>query len=380
MKLGDEMLTDGILSEFIKTLEQFSENDIEVSILELSGGIIYSTNKKRFHYDGFEQRVKEFKDSEHISCHINQQDGILTTVLAGGKPLVYIMLVGSKKEIKPLALVLKMAMEIRMKYDEEEHKNKEERTLNGRIMRELLESSMPNKTLLKELFQSGNYLMEIPRILLVLESDNRTNKEIIENTNYYFDSVQDIVTIYNDNIFIWKDCTKSAQNDRIYIQQYINHIRENTVLKGKVFITERSTQIGDVSRFYAYVKWMKEYLAYNFLYEHIKNFFFRDYFDIYMMSKISISVYEQMYLHVLEDKEFNQEEFLDIIHVLIRNNYNLTQSSKELFMHRNTILYKLEKLKKILNIDPVNKEEDRFFLKGLCYFLMIKKGREGNHV
>lgn len=380
MKLGDKMLTDSIVSEFIKTLEKFSENDIEVSILELSGCIIYSTNKQRKHYEAFQQLSNDLRVHEQASCLVNQQDGIMTSVLAGGKPLIYIMIVGNKKEIKPLILVLKMAMEIRMKYDEEEHKNKEERTLNGQIMRELLERSTLNKKLLKELFQRGNYQMDIPRILIIIESHQTAHKEIIENTNYDYDSLQDIVTNYHDDILIWKDCSKSNQDDRLYIQHYIRHIRENTVLKGRVFISERCKQLSDVSHVYAYIKWMKEYLVQNILIEHTKNFFFRDYFDIYMMNKISFDVYEEMYNSVLDEKEFDREEFLTIIQVLIRNNYNLTQSSKDLYMHRNTFLYKMEKLKKVLNVDPINKEEDRFFLKGLWYFLMMKEAREGNHV
>lgn len=54
---------------------------------------------------------------------------------------------------------------------------------------------------------------------------------------------------------------------------------------------------------------------------------------------------------------------------LISNNFNLVKASKDLFVHKNTLVYRLEKYKKKFRIDPVNNGRDRDFVRYLNYYI-----------
>jgi carbohydrate diacid regulator len=71
------------------------------------------------------------------------------------------------------------------------------------------------------------------------------------------------------------------------------------------------------------------------------------------------------------DTLFNEEDkksLVEIVEALYRNNYNVVYSAKDLFIHRNTLIFRLNKLKEILNIDPIANAADREFLNELAYY------------
>lgn len=51
------------------------------------------------------------------------------------------------------------------------------------------------------------------------------------------------------------------------------------------------------------------------------------------------------------DSESLSDEMLETVHVFFRNDLNLTAASKQLFIHRNTLNYRLDKIRKIYGLD-----------------------------
>lgn len=50
------------------------------------------------------------------------------------------------------------------------------------------------------------------------------------------------------------------------------------------------------------------------------------------------------------------------IQALVKNNMDLVSSAEDLFIHRNTMVFRLNQLKKSLNLNPLHKDNDRFKL------------------
>lgn len=48
------------------------------------------------------------------------------------------------------------------------------------------------------------------------------------------------------------------------------------------------------------------------------------------------------------------ERDAEIILALADHNMNETQTAKDLYMHRNTVIYRLRKVKKLTGLDPMN--------------------------
>jgi len=68
----------------------------------------------------------------------------------------------------------------------------------------------------------------------------------------------------------------------------------------------------------------------------------------------------------------NDEELNNTAQVFFENNLNISLASKKGFMHRNTLVYRLDKIKKILGLDIRNFNEAVVFENFLLFYDMIK--------
>ena len=91
--------------------------------------------------------------------------------------------------------------------------------------------------------------------------------------------------------------------------------------------------------------------------EDLKSVYFYDdfYLEIFLKEHIKEKEAKDFYLHFLEsildhDKE-NKTELFSTLKVYVHHNFNVATSSRELFIHRNTMLYRLGKIQDILSID-----------------------------
>ena len=75
-------------------------------------------------------------------------------------------------------------------------------------------------------------------------------------------------------------------------------------------------------------------------------YFLNDYILDYIRRISTIKTYDNIYS--IYNTQFNEQEkkFIgESVEVLNKNNYNVVSSSKELFMHRNTLLFRINKIK-----------------------------------
>lgn len=82
-----------------------------------------------------------------------------------------------------------------------------------------------------------------------------------------------------------------------------------------------------------------------------------------MNSSCMFNIYEREL-----DEEF-KEEYLEITGALIACNYNLVSAAKKLFMHKNTLLYHYNKIKDVLNVNPIASGQDRIFMEAFYTYL-----------
>ena len=65
-------------------------------------------------------------------------------------------------------------------------------------------------------------------------------------------------------------------------------------------------------------------------------------------------------------------ELFQVAESLIKNNMNQIETANKLYLHRNTVALYLKKLKQLLCIDPVRRDEDKFYLMLLCGYYRLK--------
>ena len=85
---------------------------------------------------------------------------------------------------------------------------------------------------------------------------------------------------------------------------------------------------------------------------------------------MELSAIFNVYNRVL-DADF-KSSFMDTIGALEATNYNLAEGAKRLYLHKNTMSFRVNRIRECLAITPVHQSEDRYFASWLLYYLRQK--------
>ena len=64
--------------------------------------------------------------------------------------------------------------------------------------------------------------------------------------------------------------------------------------------------------------------------------------------------------------------YLETMGALIENEYNMSKAADWLHVHKNTLVYRLDKIREILNMNPLSSNADREFMECFYYYLNRK--------
>ena len=93
---------------------------------------------------------------------------------------------------------------------------------------------------------------------------------------------------------------------------------------------------------------------------------FNDYILPYVLEMATIDLQPSMLcephlLALLEHDQKNKTDFYSTLRIYLENERNITQTTKVLFVHRSTLLYRLKKIESLIKVD-LNKASVRFHL------------------
>lgn len=196
---------------------------------------------------------------------------------------------------------------------------------------------------------------DMPRVVMIIESGNGKDNNSLELCrNYFGGNNRDFITAVDENnVIVVKDLSesdsakeieKSAKGLCVFLQK--EGIKDVRVSFGTVV-----REIKEVSRSYKEAKMALD----------VGKIFFDDR-DIVAYSELGIGrlIYQlpiplcKMFIREIfggkSPDEFD-EETLTTIHKFFENSLNVSETSRQLFIHRNTLVYRLDKLQKSTGLD-----------------------------
>jgi carbohydrate diacid regulator len=287
---------------------------------------------------------------------------------------------GNPENVNAFAELVKASMEVMLEYEinkegERGRKNRADQFLYYLLFEETVDISVAN-TMAEGLEISKDALRACIIIKYDPEYDSKKIVEALVNAEGH--SYQDIITIArNEDIVMFKTLSvgreEGIKNFKWIITEFLNNFikkasSENNENKISIVVGSLQDNIDKYRESYLHaqelglqIKWEKGI------------YFFNDYVLDYVRRIATIKVYDNIYN--VYDTLFNEQEkkfIAEMVKVLNKNNFNVVNSSKKLFMHRNTLLFRLNKIKDTLNIDPIANADDREFLNELAYYFRLK--------
>lgn len=314
--------------------------------------------------------------------YLGTKPGVNLFVDYKSKHVGVICVTGDPENVSSFAGLVKISLEVMLEYElqmegKRRRKNKTEQFLYYLLFEEGMNAKVAHK-----MADELELDKEILRVCIHIKHDSKNNnpKKIVKAlTKAEGYSFHDIIAIArNDDIIMFKTVggalLEAIKNSRYIVEEYYNaFIKE---IAQEYNVDEISFIVGSLQNNIG---------KYKISYSHTQELglqvktpsgihFFNDHVLDYYRSLVTIKAYDNVF-NVYETL-FNEEDknqFVEMIQVLNENNYNVVYSAKVLYIHRNTLLFRLNKLKEMLNIDPIAKSEDREFLNELSYYFSQKQ-------
>lgn len=351
-------VAQSIVEEMKKIINQ------DINYFDINSIIIASTDNSRIgNYHGGAKKVLE-KNSDLVIRYDEQYEGAkqgINVPIYFDKEIVGVIgITGDKDEVEKYGRIIQRMTEILIKESYLLERENIDRESKRQFIEELLFRSHGDE---KALMMRGDLLnikTSIPRVVIVsklLDSDDKeallppeTNEKVFNFYKSHIDNdIQNLIVQSGTNIImILKIISKNN------INRIINNIKED-VSKFKnisVFfgVGDVSNNLSELKRSYEEAKKALN-VAVAFQNKHI--IYYKD-LDIGLlisdMPKDTIKTYNEKVFAKLSKSQI--AEYNQIIDIFIKYNGSITKTSEELFIHKNTLQYRLNKLGELTGYDP----------------------------
>lgn len=317
---------------------------------------------------------------EENQKYLGTKPGVNMFINYKSKHVGVICVTGNPDNVKAFAGLVKTSMEAMLEYElqmegERRRKGKAEQFLYYLLFEEDIDLAVAKK--MADGLELNQDLIRVC-ILIKYDSEYSSRKIIKALTNAQGHSFQDIITIArNDDIIMFKvvssKLSEAITDYKYIIEEYINEFikkipEDYNTNKISFFIGSMQTGIDRYRASYIHAQELglqiKELDGIHFFNNYILN-----YYRSLVTMKVSDNVFNVYDTLFSED---DKKQLVETVEALSKNNYNVVYTAKALYIHRNTLLFRLNKLKGLLNIDPVANAEDREFFNELAYYFSRK--------
>lgn len=356
-----------------KLVEKIMDNidyEVNINIMNEYAEIIASGDKKRIGkiHSGALDVIKNAKTMEYFDSIDSDKEsakpGINMPLIFNNEVIGVVGVTGNPNEIKLIANIVKMITEILIENEIDlDKKISKQRALNNYVYKIISKEVIHHISSINIWAENNNYNFNIDRCVCIIKIEKTNNyKKIIyymtnkiQNINYYYK--QDIITYIGNGLFLiiksFNDTKNKTSDKNKILSLFFDNLKKEININFAVMCGCIVNKLEDIHNSYEQA---------NFLCEYINNYDGLYFIDDYILEYIILN---EGYINsniILKNKLAlikKNSSFKETIITMSKYDMNINKTCEELNMHRNTILYRIKKIKDILNLDPINKHTDR---------------------
>ncbi len=368
----------------VKIFQDFLANFSDTSALKAQivgdNGFIVASHKAN-HVGVFHEGAYRILQNRSTTVHCirdskdNTQAVTLLVPLLIGEELAGILeLCGEEAQTRVYAHVMKLSIESMLSHEQNTIKlQKYSNKFDLFIQKLFYDPQVPRSELEARASQLG-YLYNCMRIPVFITTDQPGDFSglIQQGKSNPCYNPQDIMALSrsgNITLFIFLGAGEDVL--RSYREAVTDYLRwwENTLsgmgLKYRIHIGTIQQKLVYYRAAYEHAVWLHNTARC----EDTINWFY-DYTEVYLKSTIPVIKYKEVFNIFAETLP---DEFLltyrELLDSLIYCDFNLAPASKRLFVHKNTLSFRLGKIKERLNINPMQNPKQREFASNFCRYL-----------
>ncbi len=333
------MISNQILQSSIDDLKAITR--IDLAILDLSGQFVASTYEPE---GDISNLLYSFLDSPANSQAMKQQH--FFKVLYNDEPEYILISKGTSDDAYMIGRVAvsqiqALLIAYRDKYDKHNF-------LQNLLMDNLLLVDIHNRA------SKLHIKPLVPRVIFIIETPHGSGNEALETIKNIFQSDEDFVTtIDEDSIILIKQLESSddpVQIDRIS-KTLMDMVNSEAMIKVRI---ASGTIVNDLSELSHSYKEANMALEVGRIFYPEKNIITYGSLGIgRLIYQIPMSLCKMFIKEIFGDKlpDIFDDETLSTINKFFSNNLNVSETARQLYVHRNTLVYRLEKIQKASGLD-----------------------------
>ncbi|WMJ86256.1 CdaR family transcriptional regulator [Anaerocolumna sp. MB42-C2] len=377
------MLDSVFAQRFIEKIRKYT--DYNINIMDEKGIIIASRTESRigtFHEIAY--RIIHGEEDEIIVENDNQFVGVKAGINAAffykNNKIGVIGITGEPSEIRPISLIIRMSMETMLEYEIYKEERYQRRNIKEQFLNLILYGENVTEEELGEYAQRLNFKEELIRIPILIRFNEKSDQaeQILSGIRErHLTSSQDISGVTRNNcIIIFKHfdgkLLELLQTYKIFIGESLSRILQylkTNHIDYKLYTGSFQNKFAQYRISYLHCKWLFENT------KPVKNsYFFYDYLQEYLHSLIPLTELNgifEIFKTQFDDKFINN--YIEIVSALDSTDYNLAEASKYIHIHKNTMSYRLDKLRKALGMNPLLRHQERIFFTNFYDYLVKTK-------
>lgn len=376
------ILSGDLANHFIDKITSYSKYNI--NIMNAQGIIIAASMEKNrigsFHevaYKMIQEHIPELITEPGPHHYLGTKYGMNVLLQYGHETIGVVGMTGIPAEVEPLIRMVKLSLETMIEYETQssfmlQRKNQRLKFMNTLLFSENEEELSTLEEQANELGYSEK-LYRIPILISFLPGENSELFTSFINSSQSSSSQDIILSPAENEILIFKSLPQMLdqmlENYMYIIGDLLNpllkYTREHDI-SCKFFVGSAHKEFINYRHGYHHCCWMR------FFYRREKrnSYFFYNCLEDYFTYQIPLTELEDVFsFFAAKMPEELKESLVQLIPTLDANGYNLNKTSSDLYIHKNTLVYRLNKLRNFLSMDPIQNISNRKFIYYLAYYL-----------
>lgn len=283
--------------------------------------------------------------------------------------------------------LLAQSLENRIAYELKNESVRLNTSLDDRLIKLFITEEEFDFDLALSLMEDLKMKADISRVAIFITKDNDFDTDDITRLKYRTESKGSIQSLLNRNsLLLLKDLPEKIHlaDRKIYFMSFIHELQEWGLTDCCFFIGSVQEEIPNYYKSFHDCLWLKN----NVDFEENLPVYFSDYQFDYLVSQLSSSSNEvlsnilEAYKAQTQNEKIDINELIKVANCLFCNDFNITQTANALFLHKNTLIYKLKKYEDILGLDLHKNFHDKiiFYLLAMSFDSSQKRKQEGAEI
>ena len=379
------MIEPELARKFIEQVTRYTEYNI--NIMNESGIIIASRDPKRVGtYHEVAERIIRGSEDMIVIRDARMFPGVLPginmAIFHEGRKEGVVGVTGDPDKIHEVALITRMAMEAMLRYEKQQEEIRLRRSRKEHFLTLLTQSEFASASEIRGIARQLDYdesRIRVP-VLCRMKRPAET-KESLPDAELALEALrrgsghcrQDFSFILDEeHLLVFKtikvDGKRNMVDYREEIREYLDYVirwMKEKNMRASFFAGTLQNSFSQYYYAYRHCRWLES---------HVKKpgdiVFFNDYIREYFRTLTPRPELHRIFN--VYDKEINEDrkkQFVELIGALEASNYSLSDTASRIFIHKNTLVYRYNRMKDYLGINPLESSEDREFLSLLYLYL-----------